>query len=313
MTRGKALSAIACVVVWGGVTACSLNNESTHHAADMSELWENPVDLEQRDLFYGPGGKALAPDSLARFTLKKAKDHGRSAGYTVVDAQGREWSAKLGVESRVEVTVSRIVWAVGFHQPSQYYVPRWILTQDGKDSVQPPARFRFDDGPMKKKSEWSWRDNPFDGTQQLAGLFALMVMFNNWDLKTEQNTVYEQHNEHGKERRWYVVRDLGASLGRSGRLIVHTKDDPEAFESEPFITGVEDSLVSFGFRQSWRKPWGEHFVKAADLRWICGLLRRLSDAQWRDAFRAGGFTDAEADRYIRRLQQKIADGLAVEA
>jgi hypothetical protein len=45
------------------------------------------------------------------------------------------------------------------------------------------------------------------------------------------------------------------------------------------------------------------------VKWICGLLARLTDQQWKDAFRAGGFTDAESARYITRLKQKIDEGL----
>ncbi len=282
-------------------------------APDMAELWEAPADLEQRDLFYGPGGAALAPDSTARYSLVKVKDHGRSAGYSVVDERGRAWSAKLGVESRVEVTLSRIVWAVGYHQPAVYYMPRWTLTDEGKDSVQKPARFRFDGDTATKEAHWSWRENPFTGTQPLAGLFALMIIFNNWDLKDDQNAIYRVGHDSATARHQYLVRDLGAGLGKSGRLVVHTKDDPDGFSNEPFITGVKDSVVLFGFRQSWRDPLGWHVVKVADLHWICGLLQRLTDKQWHDAFRAGGFTDAEADRYIQALQKKIAAGLAVSA
>jgi hypothetical protein len=39
----------------------------------------------------------------------------------------------------------------------------------------------------------------------------------------------------------------------------------------------------------------------------------LSDAQWRDAFRAGGFEPAVADRFIRRLKAKIDEGLKLTA
>jgi hypothetical protein len=45
---------------------------------------------------------------------------------------------------------------------------------------------------------------------------------------------------------------------------------------------------------------------------VCGLLNQLSAQQWRDAFRAGGFDDEEAGRYIRRLKHKIAEGLRLE-
>ena len=42
-------------------------------------------------------------------------------------------------------------------------------------------------------------------------------------------------------------------------------------------------------------------------------MQRLTDPQWRDAFRAANYADADAERYIRRLKEKIADGLALRA
>jgi hypothetical protein len=308
MTGLRPLSVFASIAIWGSAQACK-DNKEPRIAAPMSELWEAPTDLEQRDLFYGPGGSALAPDSTARFTFQAMKDHGRNPGYTVVDDRGREWSVKLGVESRVEVTVSRIVWAVGYHQPPVYHLRRWTLTKDGKDTAEQPGRFRLQDKKMKEESDWSWRENPFIGTRQFSGLFALMIIVNNWDLKADQNVIYQETDKKNARRR-YVVRDLGASFGQSGWLD-HTKDDPDGFDKEPFITGMDDSLVTFGFRQSWRDPAGQDVVRPADLRWICGLLQRLSEKQWHDAFRAGGFSKAEADRYIRRLKQKIAEGLVI--
>ena len=51
--------------------------------------------------------------------------------------------------------------------------------------------------------------------------------------------------------------------------------------------------------------------RPSDVRWICGQLAALTDQQWHDAFRAGGFDDEVANRFIRRLKQKIAEGLAL--
>ena len=53
-------------------------------------------------------------------------------------------------------------------------------------------------------------------------------------------------------------------------------------------------------------------ITPADVRWICGRLQRLRDAQWQDAFRAGGYPPVDAERFIRRLKQKIAEGLALK-
>ena len=40
---------------------------------------------------------------------------------------------------------------------------------------------------------------------------------------------------------------------------------------------------------------------------------RITDAQWHDAFRAANYADPDAERFIRRLKQKIDDGLALRA
>jgi hypothetical protein len=309
MTGVRRLTLIVAVAACGGAP----DTQATRDTPDVAELWQAPSNLESRDLFYGPGGRALAPDSNGRFTLVKHKEKGTNLGYDVVDDRGREWSVKLGKEARVEVAISRVIWAVGYHQPSIYYVRRWTVTDSGKNNVEQQARFRLEGDVLKKKSDWSWGDNPFLGTQEFAGLVALMVLFNNWDLKTVQNVVYEVGKDSAPPRRRYVVKDLGGALGWSGWLL-HTKDDANGFDKEPFITGVHDGLVTFAFRQNWPDSLRQDVVvKPADLRWICGLLQRLSEKQWRAAFRAGGFREAEAERYIRRLKKKIADGLAIAA
>ena len=49
----------------------------------------------------------------------------------------------------------------------------------------------------------------------------------------------------------------------------------------------------------------------ADVRWTSARLARLTPQQWSDAFRAGGYDEATAARLIRRLQAKVAEGLAL--
>jgi hypothetical protein len=43
------------------------------------------------------------------------------------------------------------------------------------------------------------------------------------------------------------------------------------------------------------------------------LLARLSDQQWQDAFRAAGYTPEQAGRYVKKIKEKIAQGLALPA
>ena len=99
-----------------------------------------------------------------------AKDtSGFSPGFDVRSADGLEWSVKLGPEAQSEVVTSRILWAIGFHQPPTYYVERWTLT--GQEAgPQPPGRFRPDLPDQEVVGEWSWYENPFIGSRHTAVL-----------------------------------------------------------------------------------------------------------------------------------------------
>ena len=96
--------------------------------AKMAELWEPPTDVEERDLFYGPWGIERAPDPSAVYTWVANKDHGTNPGVVVQDPRGHEWHVKQppsnhqGAEGPIEVVLSRVLSAVGYHQPPLYFV-----------------------------------------------------------------------------------------------------------------------------------------------------------------------------------------------
>lgn len=292
--------------------ACRPSVTAQQVTPDMDALWRDPIDLEERDLFDGPGGSALAAKSDERYEFLEEKSGGVSPGYDVTDVTGQRWSVKLGAEARTEVVMSRIVWAVGYHQPIVYFVPRWTLSRDGRDTVLARARFRLEPKSQDKRGEWSWRENPFLGTRQLGGLYVLMVLFNNWDLKTAQNAIYEVTGERAETETWYMVRDLGASLGKSAWLTFGTKEDAAGFQKQPFITAVYRNRVRFASDGGWTEPQLHGSVTPGDVRWICTLLSRLSDEQWRDAFRAAGYSETEATPFIRRLKEKVDEGRRIQ-
>lgn len=275
-------------------------------AADVRELWIEPADIAARDLFWGPGGRDLAPQNGSTFKLKEEKPGGYSPGFDVEDAEGRDWSAKQGPEAQTEVAASRLYWAVGYHQPPTYFVAEWKLEGGRTEGPQMSARFRPDIG--KVIGDWSLHQNPFVGTQPYRGLLVLHVMLNNWDIKPEQNKIYEFDRPRDGARRWFVVRDVGATFGRP-RWPDGSRSDPEGFERHPFITGFDGTRVRFADQ-------GRHDellrqLQRRDVRWIAERLAKLSDRQLADAFRAAGYPDATAARFIRRLKQKIDEGLAV--
>src|SRR6187455_965858 len=182
-----------------------------------ASMWVEPTDLASRDLFYGPWGKEHAPDPNGVYQLVELKHTGVNLGMTVKDSKGREWSVKqpfpggLDPEGPVEVALSRLLSAIGYHQPPIYYLPAFYLKDDFGRRVAVGGRFRLKDPSLKDTGEWKWEENPFVGTKEYQGLIVLLTMFNSTDLKNQNNTLYEHHNGDLVEQ-WYATRDLGAAL-----------------------------------------------------------------------------------------------------
>ena len=226
---------------------------------------------------------------------------------------------KLGREAQAEVVVSRILWAIGYHQPPTYYLTRWTM-EKGPDGDPGPGRFRPQLPSAKVVGEWSWRANPFVRTQPFRGLIVANLIVNNWDWKTSNNKIYDLMNPDGTGARHYVVRDLGASFGKTdapgiarvlgARIAQGNRNNLEDFEAQGFILGIDDrSRITFDYRGIYRDVVNS--VTPADVRWTCQLLSRLSERQWRDAFRAARYDEQHASRYITKIKQKIAQGLAL--
>jgi hypothetical protein len=314
--RRRGLPVLIVLVAWTSAQACArtlrspLQQPST---AAVAELWREPFDLEQRDLFHGPGGSEHEPRPVP-YTFVARKSTGTNPGYDVRDPQGQLWSVKLGDEAQSEVSTSRVLWALGFHQPPTYYVDRWELS-NGAAREQPAGRFRLELPDHKVVGEWSWYDNPFIGSRPFAVLVTVNMLLANWDFKTSNNKVYVVTNEDGRSERRYLVRDLGASLGKARQprilswfpFMRHkqgSKNSLEDFEAQGFVRAINGEAVDFDYRGIDAALVDS--VTTADLRWTCELLSRLSEQQWLDAFRAGGYTGEQSLRYVRRIQEKIA-------
>jgi len=281
-------------------------------AAEMAQFWVEPADLPERDLYLGPWGADHAPDPVATYVFEEKKKQGFftgfSPGYTVRGPGDIQWSAKQGPEAQAEVTASRLVWALGFHQPPVYFLEKWMLSGGPNPGEQTRARFRPDIKDLDNVGEWGWQSNPFRATAAHRGLIVMMVMLNNSDLKSAQNVIYDLKRPRQGAQRWYVVRDLGHSFGETGKFRADRNDVVE-FETEAFTKGVEKGRVKFNWSGFHKELVSD--LAPADVHWTCERLARLSDRQWQDAFRAGGYEPALAERYIRRFEQKVAEGLAL--
>jgi hypothetical protein len=290
----------------------------------LRELWQEPRDLAKRDLFHGVGGPKRAPNPDARYEFREEDTTGASGGYTVRDDSDREWDVKLGIEAQPELVVSRLLWAIGYHQPPMYFVPAsWRLHGVpgwGKDTAVPqgPARFRLEEDSRDVVGHWSWYDNPFIGTRQFKGLILANFILGNWDYKESNNRIYEVDPPLGDAARLFVVQDLGAALGRETpnvfsrlrlRALRGHKNDPDEFEKTGFIRRVDGTRVEFEY--DGMDPGLFEGITVADVKWLCGLFERLTDRQWDDAFRAAEYSEETRQRFIRKIKEKVAAGAAL--
>ena len=320
MMRFKTLARFALVTALVAASVPVTGQQQAAPILEISELWQEPVDLLERDLFAGPAAASLAPATDTPFQFVAFKTSGVNPGYDVRDASGRLWSVKLGVEAQSEVTASRLLWAIGYHQPAVYFVPQWTLT--GQDAgVKGQSRFRTDLDQWKVADEWSWYENPFINSQPFRGLVAAQMLLNSWDLKTSNNRIYEAVDQTARPRRFFIVRDLGSSLGTSKQARFFnmlgtrgsqgSKNDIEGFERQGFIKEVKGNTVEFDYRGL--NDNLVDLVTVPDVIWICEQFAKLPDGHWDAAFRAGGYPPDVAERYIRKLKEKVAEGLALRA
>lgn len=321
MTLAVQLRFLVLVVA---LIACAHTPQAQDRSAlshEIAEIWQDPTDLLERDLFHGPGGSALAPPSTdGTFDFLAFKTTGTNPGYDVKDASGRVWSVKLGVEAQPEVTTSRILWAMGFHQPPQYFVHQFTL-KGGDPGVKSTARFRTEMDQWEAAGDWSWYENPFMNAAPFGGLVAAQLILNNWDLKTPNNRLYQAKDGAAKPQQLFMVRDVGASLGHSKQSPFFkllgtpgsqgTKNDVDGFEQQGFIKKVDGDRLTFDYRGVNQALVDR--VKVADVIWACEQMAKIPDVHWQAAFKAGAFPQEDADRFIRKIKEKIAQGLALKA
>ena len=302
MNKHVTLIAIATLLAGAWVVAAPDTSEP------IASLWEEPTNLASRNFFTGPWSADHAPDPRATFRLTALKSHGIHPGVVVVDPAGREWHVKqhanntAGDEGPVEVVLSRVLSALGYHQPPVYYLTSFTLSASDGTRTMPGGRFRLQEPSLTDMGTWSWQENAFVGTRPYGGLLFILLLFNSTDLKDANNTLYRVSRP-GAPANWFVVRDLGAALGETGRFAPRG-NDPTLFEDSQFIVGVKDGFVEFDNRSGYQ-PLFRQRITPQDVAWATRWLGHVSARQWRDAFRAGGYEPEVADRFIRKIQVNI--------
>jgi hypothetical protein len=292
------------------------NEKSVEGLKVSGILWQEPTDIERRDLHYGNGGPAGAPNTASKFTFLEDKGSPKDSNpkIKVKDDRGREWTVKFGPEVKSETAVSRIVWATGYHVDQVYFVEEAKIEGFSRLETR-NMRFEREDDGYKTVGRWDWKSNPFIGTRELDGLKTLMALVHNVDLSTMNNRIARSSKNSGKrEPNIYYVNDLGASLGSTGAWFTRlplldkarseSKGVPKDYVKNGFISGVKNGRVDFRITRRLAKNI-LNGVKVEHARWMGNLLGRLSDKQLTDAFTAAGFTESEVSVYIAEVRKRI--------
>lgn len=250
--------------------------------------------------------------NLANVVFEKEDATGYSIKFHVRDGSGKKWVAKLGNEARPETAAGRLLWAIGYPTEVTYVVPcvhikgapkprKNVKRCDGDGFAD--VRFEARGENLKRVENWAWKSNPFVGKRELNGLLVMMALLNNWDLKTSNNVVLQVTNADGTTERQYVISDIGATFGKTGGIISHSRNEPEKYVKTKFIEGANGGRVQFAFSGKQDELLDQ--ITVADAKWIGTLLSQLSDKQIQDAFRAANFTPDEAQILAAEVKDRI--------
>ncbi len=287
-------------------------------------LWHDPGAVERLDFRGGPGGREREPRPPFRFV--EEHDTGSNPCMTVRDARDLRWRVKWGDEVKSETFSTRLAWAAGYHVEAAYYVAsghiegaenlgraRSCVAEDMSFS---DARFELDEEGVRKLFDehgWSWDDNPFAGTKEMAGLKVLLMLVSNWDNKDVRDVargsntaVFEHTLADGTVEARYLIIDWGASMGKTGSPLTRTKWDCEGFAAQnaDFVRGVSGGVLSWGFTGQ-RTDEATEGIEVGHVRWLMRYLGRVTDAQLREGLLTSGATPEEADCFTRALRWRI--------
>ena len=296
-------------------------------------LWTDPGDIRSLDLYSGPGGKEHQPEFPLEF--EKEDTQGTSPKFEVRDAEGKKWTAKLGLEARPETVAARLMWAAGYAANENYFFPELKVHNmpaglqrgqelRGQGDHVPNVRVQRHPTHYKRLAGWNWRHNPFVGTREFNGLRVMMGLIANWDLKDENNAILEDEKNPG--RTIYEVSDVGTSMGTPGKS--HTdkvsKGNLRVYKRTRLLAHVDKNYVDLNFpkcppfEELFEFEWGFYFhqlrlrwigkhIPRADAKWIGSILAQLSPQQIADAFRAAGYSPEEVAAYTQAVISRIQE------
>src|SRR5262249_9208410 len=207
--------------------------------------------IQNLDLYWGSASPSRAP--VSPFTFVSEDLGGTNPKAMLRDANGVLWGAKWDEEVHAEVAATRLAWAMGLQVEETYYVEDGQIMFPGKrpalhrlgSFIDKAGRFRSG-APFERRgtdvvSKGAWalgRGDPGTGDGGYSILILMNVVLANWDAK-DANTKILSITDASGPTDWYIMGDYGASFGKMGGLLSHSKYKLRHYmQNKPFITSL---------------------------------------------------------------------------
>jgi hypothetical protein len=280
-------------------------------------LWHDPGAVETLDFRYGIGGAEMQPKPP--FVFEDEDLSGSTAKIKVRDAADRHWVVKFGKEASPDTFCTRMAWALGYYVEPAYFLADGVISgvhglTRARSEVDGQGRFqagRFElrsrEPRFLKTADWSWTDNPFVATPELARLKILTMLVSDWDDKDARDegrgsntAIYQQGS-----LLYFFIDDWGGAMGHWGKFFTRDKWDAASFlkQSGDFVKR-KDGGLEWGYV-------GQHSalmtngVTPADAGWLLQYLGRITDGQLRAGLVSSGASESEAVKYVQGLRLRI--------
>jgi hypothetical protein len=289
-------------------------------------LWHEPSRITDQDWICGPGGCDRTPAPPFYFL---SEDFSQSTPkISVRDGHGRTWDVKFGSKVIPECFAARLLNVLGYFVEDTYYVKSGTLTNVGKlerarffvkqDGSFERARFELRGQPDKvflRNGAWSWTQNPFLGTHELAGLKIMMMLLSNWDAKDARNGQEDANtavfriprpSSGGGPELAFSVDDWGSTLGSWGGPWRSDRSDCAGYtrDTAHFVEGVENGEIQFGYSGKHQDDL-KRGITVADARWLLAWLRPVTGEQLRLGLQVSGATPRQTGCWVHSIRNRI--------
>ena len=164
------------------------------------------------------------------------------------------------------------------------------------------ARFEKRPSNVTRIGHWDLQNNPFLGSRELSGLKILLMLINNWDVRSANTAIVRVPPSGGRAEESYMLSDVGTAFGRSGGILKkHTRWNPQHYADQRFIRGVARGMLEF------HDGFVDMDVPVGHARWFAGLISQLGQAQVRQAFEAAGASPAEVEGFSAHVMARTEE------